>query len=180
MLWNFEKFLVGRDGKVIARFAPDVAADDVRLRDAIEAALVARAKRANPGWHLPEENPAEAGFFMHGLQRSVAPVRHRHRIHGDRRIGIVMAAVALAAQVVLDLVVAALHPRIAHQRVLVHGGVAQIIDRQQLCAGVDQLQALQADADLVFSMRRIGDNGMSPARPNTSRTVRGPKNGSST
>ena len=41
VLWNFEKFLVGRDGKVIARFAPDVAADDVRLRDAIEAALVA-------------------------------------------------------------------------------------------------------------------------------------------
>lgn len=41
VLWNFEKFLVGRDGKVIARFAPDVAADDPRLVEAIEAALVA-------------------------------------------------------------------------------------------------------------------------------------------
>ena len=41
VLWNFEKFLVGRDGKVIARFAPDVAADDARLREAIEAALAA-------------------------------------------------------------------------------------------------------------------------------------------
>lgn len=41
VLWNFEKFLVGRDGKVIARFAPDVAADDARVREAIEAALAA-------------------------------------------------------------------------------------------------------------------------------------------
>ncbi|HEL4807080.1 TPA: glutathione peroxidase [Stenotrophomonas maltophilia] len=41
VLWNFEKFLVGRDGQVIARFAPDVAADDARLREAIEAALAA-------------------------------------------------------------------------------------------------------------------------------------------
>nr|WP_279208627.1 glutathione peroxidase [Stenotrophomonas indicatrix] len=41
VLWNFEKFLVGRDGKVIARFAPDVAADDARLREAVEAALAA-------------------------------------------------------------------------------------------------------------------------------------------
>jgi glutathione peroxidase len=37
--WNFEKFLVGRDGKVIGRFAPDIAADDPRLVEAIEAAL---------------------------------------------------------------------------------------------------------------------------------------------
>ena len=39
VLWNFEKFLVGRDGKVAARFAPDVTADDPRLRQAIEALL---------------------------------------------------------------------------------------------------------------------------------------------
>ena len=39
VLWNFEKFLVGRDGAVLARFAPDVAADDPRLRAAVEAAL---------------------------------------------------------------------------------------------------------------------------------------------
>jgi glutathione peroxidase len=41
VLWNFEKFLVGRDGKVIARFAPDIAADDPRLVKAIEDALSA-------------------------------------------------------------------------------------------------------------------------------------------
>ncbi len=41
ILWNFEKFLIGRDGQVIARFAPDVAADDARLREAVEAALAA-------------------------------------------------------------------------------------------------------------------------------------------
>ena len=80
----------------------------------------------------------------------MGPLRHWHRIDRDRRIGIVVAAVALAAQIVLDLVVAALHPGIADQGVFVHCGVAQIVDRQQLRAGVDQLQALQADADLVF------------------------------
>jgi glutathione peroxidase len=39
VLWNFEKFLIGRDGKVIGRFAPDVAADDPRLTAAIDQAL---------------------------------------------------------------------------------------------------------------------------------------------
>ncbi|WP_369941876.1 glutathione peroxidase [Xanthomonas medicagonis] len=39
VLWNFEKFLVGRDGQVLGRFAPDVTAEDPRLRAAIEAAL---------------------------------------------------------------------------------------------------------------------------------------------
>ena len=41
VLWNFEKFLVGRDGRVIERFAPDVTADDPRLVQAIDAALAA-------------------------------------------------------------------------------------------------------------------------------------------
>ena len=39
VLWNFEKFLVGRDGKVIGRFAPDIAADDPLLLDAVNKAL---------------------------------------------------------------------------------------------------------------------------------------------
>lgn len=39
--WNFEKFLVGRDGAVLARFAPDVAPDAPALKAAIEAALAA-------------------------------------------------------------------------------------------------------------------------------------------
>lgn len=41
VLWNFEKFLVGRDGRVLSRFAPDVAADDPRLTEAVERALAA-------------------------------------------------------------------------------------------------------------------------------------------
>ncbi|NNM57965.1 glutathione peroxidase [Acidocella sp.] len=41
VLWNFEKFVVGRDGEVVARFTPDVAADDPRLRAALDAALAA-------------------------------------------------------------------------------------------------------------------------------------------
>lgn len=39
VLWNFEKFLINRQGKVVARFAPDVAADDPRLLRAIDTAL---------------------------------------------------------------------------------------------------------------------------------------------
>lgn len=41
VLWNFEKFLVDREGRVVGRFAPDVTADDPRLLAAIDAALVA-------------------------------------------------------------------------------------------------------------------------------------------
>jgi glutathione peroxidase len=39
VLWNFEKFLIGRNGTVVARFAPDVAADDPLLVAAIDAEL---------------------------------------------------------------------------------------------------------------------------------------------
>ncbi len=39
VLWNFEKFLVDRNGEVIHRFAPDVTPDDSMLIAAIEAAL---------------------------------------------------------------------------------------------------------------------------------------------
>lgn len=39
LLWNFEKFLIGRDGRVLARFASNVAPDDPRLISAIEQAL---------------------------------------------------------------------------------------------------------------------------------------------
>ena len=39
VLWNFEKFLVNKKGEVVARFAPDIQADDVRIVDAINAEL---------------------------------------------------------------------------------------------------------------------------------------------
>jgi glutathione peroxidase len=39
ILWNFEKFLIGRNGQVVARFAPDVTADDPILLAAIETEL---------------------------------------------------------------------------------------------------------------------------------------------
>jgi glutathione peroxidase len=39
VLWNFEKFLIGRDGKVAGRFNPDVAPDDPVLVGAIEREL---------------------------------------------------------------------------------------------------------------------------------------------
>jgi glutathione peroxidase len=39
ILWNFEKFLVGRDGNVIARFSPEIVPDDPTIVAAIEKAL---------------------------------------------------------------------------------------------------------------------------------------------
>ena len=39
VLWNFEKFLIGRNGEVVARFAPDLAPGDERIVNAIEAEL---------------------------------------------------------------------------------------------------------------------------------------------
>lgn len=39
VLWNFEKFLIGKDGTVVARFAPTVTPDDPLVVEAIEAAL---------------------------------------------------------------------------------------------------------------------------------------------
>jgi glutathione peroxidase len=39
ILWNFEKFLVGRKGEIIARFAPDMVPDDPVIKKAIEDAL---------------------------------------------------------------------------------------------------------------------------------------------
>jgi len=41
VLWNFEKFLIGKDGTVVGRFAPDTAPDDAALTAAIETALAA-------------------------------------------------------------------------------------------------------------------------------------------
>ena len=39
IVWNFEKFLIGRDGEIKARFAPDVTADDSRLVEAVDKEL---------------------------------------------------------------------------------------------------------------------------------------------
>jgi len=43
VLWNFEKFVVGRTGEVVARFAPDVGAEDPRLLAALDAELARKA-----------------------------------------------------------------------------------------------------------------------------------------
>lgn len=39
VLWNFEKFLIGKNGAVVSRIAPDVAPDDARLAEKIEGEL---------------------------------------------------------------------------------------------------------------------------------------------
>ena len=37
--WNFTKFLIGRDGKIVARFEPAVTPESDEVRVAIEKAL---------------------------------------------------------------------------------------------------------------------------------------------
>ncbi len=39
VLWNFEKFLIGKNGDIVGRFAPDVTAEDKRLIEKLEAEL---------------------------------------------------------------------------------------------------------------------------------------------
>ena len=39
VLWNFEKFLVNKNGEVVARFAPDITADDPRLLEVLQTEL---------------------------------------------------------------------------------------------------------------------------------------------
>ncbi len=39
VMWNFEKFLIARDGKAVARFAPDYAPDDAAITKAVETEL---------------------------------------------------------------------------------------------------------------------------------------------
>ena len=38
LMWNFEKFLLGRDGKPVARFSPDTLPDSPAITEAIERA----------------------------------------------------------------------------------------------------------------------------------------------
>ena len=40
--WNFGKFLIGRDGKILKRFEPKVKPDSPEVVDAIKAALAAK------------------------------------------------------------------------------------------------------------------------------------------
>ncbi len=57
--WNFEKFLIGKDGKPIARFASNVSPDSKLIVSRIEAALGIEAgegKKLDPG---KEKQPAD-------------------------------------------------------------------------------------------------------------------------
>ncbi|NUM56793.1 MAG: glutathione peroxidase [Candidatus Hydrogenedentes bacterium] len=42
--WNFTKFLVGRDGKVVARYEPKVKPTDTEVTEAVEKALAAKTQ----------------------------------------------------------------------------------------------------------------------------------------
>ena len=41
IMWNFEKFLIGKNGEIIGRFAPDMSVNSEVLKSAIDSALAA-------------------------------------------------------------------------------------------------------------------------------------------
>jgi glutathione peroxidase len=43
VIWNFEKFLVSRDGEIVRRYAPDVAPEDPAIVEALEHELAKEA-----------------------------------------------------------------------------------------------------------------------------------------
>ena len=43
--WNFEKFLISRDGKIIGRYKSKITPEDSTLVEAIEAALKEKATK---------------------------------------------------------------------------------------------------------------------------------------
>lgn len=49
VLWNFEKFVINRSGKVVARFAPDVTPDDPMVARVIDFELA----RGREDWFAP-------------------------------------------------------------------------------------------------------------------------------
>ena len=58
--WNFTKFLVGRDGKVLDRFEPKVKPDDPAVVHAIEEALAAKSPEAKGGAEKPAKSAPPA------------------------------------------------------------------------------------------------------------------------
>ena len=54
--WNFTKFLVGRDGRVLQRFEPKVKPDDPAVIKAIEEALAAKAPTAKESAEKPSKS----------------------------------------------------------------------------------------------------------------------------
>lgn len=55
--WNFGKFLIGRDGQVLARYAPTILPEDANLVKAIEADLAKKPAKTATGKPAPETGP---------------------------------------------------------------------------------------------------------------------------
>lgn len=41
VVWNYEKFLISKDGEIVQRFSPEIEADDARILKAIEVQMMA-------------------------------------------------------------------------------------------------------------------------------------------
>lgn len=46
VMWNFEKFLIGKSGNIVKRFAPEIHPDDSRLLEELDKEITHEAKRS--------------------------------------------------------------------------------------------------------------------------------------
>ena len=63
ILWNFEKFLIGRDGEVVQRFSPDMTPEDPIVMESIKLALLTDV--AGKGRLEPVTAEVNAGEILH-------------------------------------------------------------------------------------------------------------------
>ena len=69
VLWNFEKFLVARDGSVVGRFAPDTPPGDPALTAAIETELGLPVKLVGLGESIGDLVAFDPAEFIDALVR---------------------------------------------------------------------------------------------------------------
>ena len=82
--WNFEKFVVGKDGNVVARFAPQTKPDDPAVVKAIEDALALNAKQIDL---IPKQKEPHscAALFVCDAKR---PRPEKHDLTQRRRFAV--------------------------------------------------------------------------------------------
>jgi glutathione peroxidase len=93
VLWNFEKFLLSRDGRVAARFAPSITPDDPALLEAIDAELA-------KGWRLQPDLKHVFERRLRGQQVDALQLDHKTIAGLQQRVVILPGKVAelVAAQ----------------------------------------------------------------------------------
>ena len=91
VLWNFEKFLIGKDGEVVSRFAPSVAPDDPQLIATVDE----HGNTSAASIPLATERMLEQGEarLVRGIWRTTLSAGPAHRLpNPTRRAALVVGA----------------------------------------------------------------------------------------